>query len=273
MTTTTVGRPWAEKYRPRKLSDVVAHEDIRRTFQNMVETTNVPHLLLYGPPGTGKTSTIKALGHELYGEHFSRRLICYNASDDRGIDAVRDKICPAARATVSALPRADGTMTPPVQIIMLDEADAMTSEGQDALRVIIERYSHITRFVFVCNYIDQITEAIKSRCTHVYFPPVGKRETIRRLKDLGEREELQLSNELYNTIAEVSAGDLRRAIVILQQTAKLVDYRSRYSRPLCELSVEEFRGVLLSPNSSSQIVPSDIYDLAATPRPEEADQW
>lgn len=262
--------PWSEKYRPQSLVDVVGDSDVLRTFHDMVETRSVPHTLLYGPPGTGKSSMIQALGRDLYGPHYRRRVVYYNASDDRGIGAVREKISPVAKRSVSPLPLEGGGKTPPFQIIVLDEADAMTYEGQDALRVIIEKYSHVTRFCFICNYIDQITDAIKSRCTHIFFPPLPSYKVAQRLAYVGGEEGMRVEEEIYQAICRVCRGDMRRAVVLLQQVADLERYRQLFTRPYLSLTEAETQILFYASSHDGQVKVEDIYRMGGVPSPEES---
>ena len=128
--------PWTEKYRPKTLSDVILSEDLYTYFENCVKNRMISHMILYGPPGTGKTSVIKAIGHDLFGVHYKKRVIEFNASDDRGISAVRGIITKQAKISINDA--GDCKDIPSFKIIVLDEADSMTDEAQDALRIIIE---------------------------------------------------------------------------------------------------------------------------------------
>ncbi|GMI10300.1 hypothetical protein TrRE_jg11793 [Triparma retinervis] len=153
-----VALPWVEKYRPSSLTDLVAHEEIISVLTKLIESDKLPHLLLYGPPGTGKTSTIIAMAKKMYGEKKYKGMVLeLNASDERGIDVVRNQIREFAgtRQLFSS-----GT-----KLILLDECDAMTSDAQFALRRIIEKYSTSTRFCLICNYVSKIIPALQSRCT------------------------------------------------------------------------------------------------------------
>lgn len=258
--------PWAEKYRPKSLDDITQDDNIIKLFKNYIQTRNMSHLLLYGPPGTGKTSTIRALGRELFKEHFASRVIEFNASDDRGINAVREKITGEARKLSTETPCQDGSTVPAFKIIILDEADAMTDEAQDALRVIIEQYSGVTRFCFICNYISKITDAIKSRCSKVYFKKLTTECMVSKLNEIALSENMTLEEKILKSIIEVSNGDMRKAIVILQDLKYLYNYRKTLNKNLSEMSMEELKLIStigfkneVSPN----ITPTDICNIAS----------
>jgi len=158
-------------------------------------TGQVPHLLLYGPPGTGKTSTILALAKELFGhEFFKHRVIELNASDERGIAVVREKIKKFAQRKIAKHPDANFNC-PAIQIVILDEADSMTIDAQAALRRIIEQYSANTRFAIICNYISKIIDPLTSRCVKFRFSPIAREAQIERLKHICEKEQVKVANE------------------------------------------------------------------------------
>nr|URM62118.1 ATPase family [Mimivirus sp.] len=217
--------PWIEKYRPRKLKDFVQSQNLINLFKNSTAKGEMTHFLFYGPPGTGKTSVILAMGREIFKEHFTTRVIEFNASDDRGINAVREKITNEAKKFVTQIVKPDGTIIPSYKIIILDEADSMTDEAQDALRVIIEQYSTTTRFCFICNYISKITDAIKSRCTAIYFKKLDDECMIDKLKEISTKESMKLSDEILSTIIDVSNGDMRKAIMLLQNLKYLYSFK------------------------------------------------
>ena len=152
--------PLVEKYRPEKIDDIMYQDEVKAMFKDALKTGNLPHLLLYGPPGTGKTSSILAAARELYGPFsFRDRTTEMNASDERGINIVRNKIVTISKTMLS---NADTRFpSPNYRIIILDEADAMTTEAQSALRKTMEDYSGITRFCFICNYINNRTNRFK----------------------------------------------------------------------------------------------------------------
>lgn len=209
--------PWVDKYRPVKLKDVVHQDDVIKMLTNTITTGNLPHLLFYGPPGTGKTSTILAMAFELFGPRRARdRVIELNASDERGINVVRDKIITFAK---SAIGTADPKYpSPPYKIIILDEADAMTTEAQSALRKTMEDNSAITRFCFICNYYNQIIDPIISRCVKFRFKPINDQCVVSRLKFIAKEENMKVTNSALNEIAKISEGDMRKAILVLQNT-------------------------------------------------------
>lgn len=207
--------PWIEKYRPRRLNEVISQEESISILNNTLKTGELPHLLIYGAPGTGKTSSILALCNQLYGpERVNERVIELNASDERGINVVRGKIISFAKVAIGTPD--PNYLCPPYKIIILDEADAMTKEAQAALRKVMEENSNITRFCFICNYINQIIEPINSRCVKIRFKPINKNFIIDKLSWIANREKIIIDREALKSIAEISNGDLRKSILMLQ---------------------------------------------------------
>jgi replication factor C subunit 3/5 len=177
------GGPWVEKYRPTSLADVAAHRDIIDTIDRLTGENRLPHLLLYGPPGTGKTSTILAVARKLYGSYYQNMILELNASDDRGIDVVRQQVQDfASTQSISFGPKVN------VKLVILDEADAMTKEAQFSLRRIIEKYTKNTRFCLICNYVSKIIPALQSRCTRFRFPPLAAAHVTDRLRYIIQQE-------------------------------------------------------------------------------------
>ena len=182
-------------------------------------------MLFYGPPGTGKTSTILALAKELYGpEMFRTRVLELNASDERGISIVREKVKDFARMQLSNPPPhyKDRYPCPPYKIIILDEADSMTQDAQSALRRTMETYSKITRFCLICNYVTRIIDPLASRCSKFRFKPLDQGNAKKRLEDIAENENVKLEAGAVDTLIKCSEGDLRKAITFLQSAARLV---------------------------------------------------
>ncbi|THH07396.1 hypothetical protein EW145_g3405 [Phellinidium pouzarii] len=200
--------PWVEKYRPVTLDDVVSHKDITGTIEKFIEKNRLPHLLFYGPPGTGKTSTILAVARRIYGPEFRKQILELNASDDRGIDVVRDQVKQFAETRT--------LFSKGYKLIILDEADMMTQAAQAALRRVIEQYTKNVRFCIICNYVNKITPAVQSRCTRFRFSPLPIKEVERRLQDVIESERVKLTPDGKQALLKLSKGDMRRALNVLQ---------------------------------------------------------
>lgn len=218
-------KPWVEKYRPKKLEDVAAQEHAVTVLKRTLQTANLPHMLFYGPPGTGKTSTILALTKELYGpELMKSRVLELNASDERGISIVREKVKNFARLMVSK-PSAEDLEKypcPPYKIIILDEADSMTADAQSALRRTMETYSGVTRFCLICNYVTRIIDPLASRCSKFRFKALDSSNALSRLQYISQEESLKYEEGILERILDISQGDLRKAITLLQSAAKVV---------------------------------------------------
>ncbi|KAI9009920.1 P-loop containing nucleoside triphosphate hydrolase protein, partial [Phycomyces nitens] len=200
--------PWVEKYRPAQLDDLVSHQDITNTIKAFIEAERLPHLLFYGPPGTGKTSTILACARALYKDHYKSMILELNTSDDRGIDVVRERIKNFASTR--------NMFNLGFKLIILDEADAMTTQAQAALRRVIEKYTKNVRFCIVCNYVSKIIPAIQSRCTRFRFAPLETEQIEKRLLDISENEGINMSDDGMKALLRLSKGDMRRALNILQ---------------------------------------------------------
>ncbi|CAF2740708.1 unnamed protein product [Rotaria sp. Silwood2] len=203
--------PWIEKYRPATLDELVSHKDIIDTIKRYMTLGELPHLLFYGPAGTGKTSTILALAKQMYTPTEMRGCVLeLNASDDRGIGIVRDEI--QTFVSTQTLHKKG------IKLIILDEADAMTNDAQNALRRIIEQYTATARFCFICNYLSKIIPAVQSRCTRFRFGPLSNEQMMPRLQYVIEQENVQIEPEGKKAILQLANGDMRRALNILQST-------------------------------------------------------
>ncbi|RYP32908.1 hypothetical protein DL767_004998 [Monosporascus sp. MG133] len=218
-------QPWVEKYRPKTLSDVTAQDHTVNVLQRTLQASNLPHMLFYGPPGTGKTSTILALAKELYGpEMMKSRVLELNASDERGISIVREKVKDFARMQLTNPPAGYRTRypCPPFKIIVLDEADSMTQDAQSALRRTMETYSKITRFCLICNYVTRIIDPLASRCSKFRFKSLDQGNAKKRLEVIAEKEGVAMEPGAVDALIKCSEGDLRKAITFLQSAARLV---------------------------------------------------
>ncbi|KAG5366889.1 Replication factor C subunit 2 [Yarrowia sp. B02] len=216
--------PWVEKYRPKSLDDVSSQDHAVTVLKRTLGSANLPHMLFYGPPGTGKTSTVLALAKELYGPELMKdRVLELNASDERGIAIVRDSIKNFAAQKVVA-PKdhiAEKYPCPPFKIIILDEADSMTTDAQSALRRTMETYSAQTRFCLICNYVTRIIDPLASRCSKFRFRLLDGNDALARLQHVSDAENLSVEDGVLEKILEVANGDLRRAITILQSCSRL----------------------------------------------------
>lgn len=205
--------------RPKSLGEVTSQTTTTTILQRSLHNANLPHLLFYGPPGTGKTSTILALARELYGPTLMKtRILELNASDERGISIVRDRIKNFARLTVSNPSKDDLEKypCPPYKLIILDEADSMTNEAQSALRRTMENYAGVTRFCLICNYVTRIIDPLASRCSKFRFKSLDEDLGIQRLKFIVDAEKIDINDEVLKEILQVCEGDLRRAVNLLQ---------------------------------------------------------
>ncbi|TNY24028.1 P-loop containing nucleoside triphosphate hydrolase protein [Rhodotorula diobovata] len=273
--------PWVEKYRPVTLDDVVAHTDIISTIDQFISKNRVPHLLFYGPPGTGKTSTILAVARKIYGDPSIMRNNCLelNASDDRGIDVVREQIKNFAST------RMQGSAGLGFKLIILDEADMMTTAAQSALRRVIEQYTKNVRFCIICNYVNKIIPAIQSRCTRFRFAPLPQPEVEKRLNHVIAQEKVNLSEDGRRALLKLSRGDMRRALNVLQACHAAYDLTDESAVYRCTGNPEpdDIEGIMRSMMNDSfevayhnisslkrdkglalQDIIQGIYDLAAT---------
>lgn len=201
-----------EKYRPENLEEVYGQGDIVNTVRRFVETGKLPHLLFYGPPGTGKTSTIVALAREIYGPNYKNMVLELNASDDRGIDVVRNQI----KSFASTRQIFTSASSPQFKLIILDEADAMTSVAQNSLRRIIEKFTKNCRFCILANYSHKLNPALISRCTRFRFHPIDEEAIRSRINNVIIKEKVDITPDALNALLHLSQGDMRRSLNVLQ---------------------------------------------------------
>ena len=202
---------WVEKYRPKTLDEVVGLKDVVESLKAFMKNPKtMPHLMLAGIPGTGKTTIALCIAHELYGANWRNFTLELNASDERGIDTVRDRIKDFSRYSRA------GFGEIPFALIILDECDQMTGPAQTALRRIMETSSRTSRFILICNQSSKIIEPIQSRCAIFRFSRLDKQAMKDQLQCIAKKEGVTLQPEAAERIVDYSEGDLRHAINALQ---------------------------------------------------------
>ncbi len=224
---------WIEKYRPVKLADIVGQKDIILRLQSYVKTGSLPHLLFTGTAGIGKTTSAVALAREFFGDNWRMNFRELNASDERGIDVVRNQIMQFARTA----PLGEATF----KVLFLDEADALTTDAQAALRRTMENYARNCRFILSCNYSSKIIDPIQSRCAIYRFRPLDREAITVELMRIAKNEGLSVSEDAVSAIIYIAQGDMRRAINALQGAAII----------------------------SNNITESMIYEITSNARPDE----
>jgi replication factor C subunit 2/4 len=205
-------RPFVEKYRPETLEDVVGNKFAIDQLKAIVKFGNMPNLILVGPPGTGKTSSVMCMARQMLKECAKNAVLELNASDDRGIDVVREKIKGFAHQKVQVPPGMH-------KLIILDEGDAMTEAAQQALRMVMTEYSSTTRFAIACNDSSKIIEPIQSRCAIVRFTKLNDEEVLERLKVVMDRENIEHTHDGFEALIFTADGDMRYALNNLQATS------------------------------------------------------
>lgn len=220
---------WIEKYRPKKLEEIVGQSVVTERLKSYIRQKNIPHLLFAGPPGTGKTTAATVLAREFYGTEWKENFFELNASDDRGIKMVRETIKDYSRI----LPNNPLGF----KILFLDEADYMTDEAQAALRRTMENFTRTTRFILSCNYSSKIIEPIQSRTAIFRFKAIPEEAVMDALGNILEKEGVEYEKKSLEVIAEMSFGDMRKAINTLQVAAT-------YSKKITVNTIYEAAGLV-----------------------------
>lgn len=212
---------WTEKYRPKKLSEMVGQEHVTERLEAYAKARSMPHLLFAGPAGSGKTTAALCLARELFHGDISHDFLELNASDERGIDIMRSKS--QQKQDVTSLK--DFARTRPLQgefkIIFLDEADALTTDAQTALRRTMESYSRMCRFILSANYSSKIIAPIQSRCSVFRFKRIPKEKIKEYLTSILEKEKVDYTDEGLDLVLDAAEGDMRQAVNLLQSAAAL----------------------------------------------------
>ena len=204
---------WTEKYRPKDFSEIKGQKEIIERVKALVDQRNIPHLLFAGPPGVGKSTLALVIARQLFGENWRTNFLELNASDERGIDVVRNKVKDFART------KAIGDV--PFKLIFLDECDALTKEAQQALRRTMENYTATCRFVLAANYSSKILDPIQSRCAVFRFKPLEKQDFFEIIDKISSQESISLDEAAKEALVQVSEGDCRRLENILQSCSAL----------------------------------------------------
>ncbi|KAB5588320.1 Replication factor C subunit 4 [Ceratobasidium theobromae] len=203
--------PWVEKYRPQTLDAIVGNQETIDRLKVIAQDGNCPHIIISGLPGIGKTTSIHCLAHAMLGDSYKEGVLELNASDERGIDVVRGKIKAFAQKKVTLPPGRH-------KIVILDEADSMTTGAQQAMRRTMEIYSSTTRFALACNQANKIIEPIQSRCAVLRYAKLRDEEILKRLLEVCEMEQVKYSDEGLTALLFTAEGDLRQALNNLQST-------------------------------------------------------
>jgi len=230
---------WAEKYRPQTLDELANQKEIVSRFKTFVTEKNLPHLLLVGPAGVGKTTSILALARDLYGPGYRSFILELNASDERGIGIIREKVKNFARTAAIASPVS-------FKILIMDEADHLTSDAQHALRRTMEIYTKTCRFCLIGNYSENIIDPIQSRCSVFRFSPLEEPDLKNYIQGIADKENLEIVEEGLDAIYQSAKGDVRKSINLLQAAAanqKLIDDVAIYNL-LGNVSPEKVRIML-----------------------------
>ena len=206
---------WVEKYRPRRLSEVINQAEIIDRLQALVKRpTDMPHLLFAGPPGTGKTTAAICVAREIMSDYWRDYTLELNASNERGIDTVRTRI----KNFASYSDRREGI---PFRLIILDESDAMTNDAQTALRRIMEESHNAARFILTANYSSNIIEPIQSRCAVFRFSRLSEEDVVNYLESICKKESVRYVRSALSLIYNATEGDMRHALNMLQAASSL----------------------------------------------------
>jgi replication factor C subunit 2/4 len=208
--------PWVEKYRPSKIDDVAQQTEVVSALRKSLQTGEMPNLLFYGPPGTGKTTVALALVKQFFGKDWKSRVRELNASDERGISAVREKVKSFAQLAIGTTQEGLAQSKARFRVVILDEADSMTHDAQAALRRIMEEFVHVTRFIIICNYVSKIIDPLHSRCSKFRFQLVGAEFQKARLLTICKEEKVKIAGNSLDSLVALSKGDMRAAVNLLQ---------------------------------------------------------
>ena len=240
--------PFVEKYRPYSLEQIISQDDIIQTLKKFLDKNSLTHLIFYGTAGTWKTTCAKAIANFLYGDHKTGNILELNASDERGIDIVKEQIksfCQTLNSFSNFNLRTNEKNSNFFKLVILDEADMMTTDAQSALRRIMEKYTNNVRFILICNQIHKIHPAVQSRCMRFRFRPIQNDKCLNRLIEICKEEKIKYDKEnTLKTVIQLGNRDMRKMLNLLEAT-------------------------LMSSQKDNYITINDVYTTAGLPSLEE----
>ena len=246
--------PWVEKYRPSHFQDIVLDPLNREIFQNILNKNYFPHLLFYGPPGTGKTTTIINLINEFQAKYYrvnKSTVIHLNASDERGIDIIRNQIHQFAKSM--------NLFESGLKFVILDEVDYMTKNAQQALKYILQTSTYNVRFCLICNYITKMDESLKNEFLCIRFNQLPKQDIFKFMKNICQKEELNLTDETLDTIQEMYQSDIRSMINFVQMEGTRV--QSIYT-PFHMDVLKDIHSKITDPSSTFQEFDHFLHEIS-----------
>ena len=261
--------PFVEKYRPNSLDQIISQDDIIKTLKKFLNKNSLTHLLFYGTAGTGKTTCAKAIANYLYGSQRTGNILELNASDERGIDIVKEQIksfCQTLNSFSNFSLSGNNLKNNFFKLVILDEADMMTTDAQSALRRIMEKYTNNVRFILICNQIHKIHPAVQSRCMRFRFRPIKNEECLNRLKEICKYENIKYDNDsILKTVIQMGDRDMRKMLNLLEATlmssknGNIITMNDVYTTAGLP-SISEFEGILDEIKNKKKSL-GKIYDL------------
>ena len=261
--------PFVEKYRPNTLDQIISQDDIIKTLKKFLNKNSLTHLLFYGTAGTGKTTCAKAIANFLYGNQRTGNILELNASDERGIDIVKEQIksfCQTLNSFSNFSLSENNLKNNFFKLVILDEADMMTTDAQSALRRIMEKYTNNVRFILICNQIHKIHPAVQSRCMRFRFRPIKNEECLNRLKEICKYENIKYDNDsILKTVIQMGDRDMRKMLNLLEATlmssknGNVINMNDVYTTAGLP-SISEFEGILDEIKNKKKSL-GKIYDL------------